>query len=59
MPDDDESGGLVITDHYYCDTGIHAGLHFVKIEGYVSQAILEDLHSGIYWPAVPHQEEST
>ena len=47
MPEETMPQGLIITDHYYCDNGSHAGLFFVKIEGYVTEEVLNDLHSGI------------
>jgi hypothetical protein len=36
-------GRLYIKHEYYCDTGAHSGMHFVRLEGYVTPEELADL----------------
>jgi hypothetical protein len=36
-------GRLFIVHEYYCDTGLHRGMHFVRLEGHVTPEELADL----------------
>jgi hypothetical protein len=45
---------IPIVRHYYCDTGVHAGLYYIKMEGYITTEQMEYLHKGSH-PATPSE----